>query len=586
MTPPTFLIIRTIAGALLILGATAYADPLLSSWYTANSTKYASIYESTSAEASKTVNTSWSGQTYPTYAGVHEIDYSSSWVYIKNTGMPGQVIGPWSNPNLPKNQGSNTTVYRFPRTPVVVSGTTGKTLTGMGAIGFFVDGMAIYNTSDGFSYDNSKGEDASPNAGIGSGDGIWNRDAWVLEFSSFDSSYAHNPQSGQYHSHANPIATRYYVGDNVNYNSATNTYSENTSTTTFTHSPIIGWMSDGLPLYGPYGYDGGGTGATGTAAISGGGAVTSVTVTSGGTMFETAPLVKFSGGGGSGAAATATISGSGGSVTAVTVTSGGSGYTSAPTVTIGGVRRMVSGYVLRTGSYGTTNLASTGRTTLPAWAAAAEGISATLTTSQYGPTLTASTGSGPTATTYGIGHYAEDYDYLGDHGYTQGSIYNGAVLYDLNKYNARYCATPDYPNGTWAYFDCLKSDGTSPNYPYNSGCWFMGTPNGGSVSTSVQTADTPQTQYFKGALATTETWQSSPVGVSGSNVTLTWNAVQGAIYTISASTDLVHYSNLSPTLTATSNIGFVTDTGAAASNTKRFYEVLRTGTSTWDSTGY
>ena len=77
MTPPTFLIIRTIVGALLILGATAYADPLLSSWYTANSTKYASIYESTSAEASKTVNTAWSGQTYPTYAGVHEIDYSS-----------------------------------------------------------------------------------------------------------------------------------------------------------------------------------------------------------------------------------------------------------------------------------------------------------------------------------------------------------------------------------------------------------------------------------------------------------------------------------------------------------------------------
>ncbi len=141
MTPPTFSIIRTIAGALLILAAPAYADPLLSSWYTANSTKYASIYESTSAEASKTVNTSWSGQTYPTYAGVHEIDYSSSWVYIKNTGMPGQVIGPWSNPNLPKNQGSNTTVYRFPRTPVVVSGTTGKTLTGMGAIGFFVDGI-------------------------------------------------------------------------------------------------------------------------------------------------------------------------------------------------------------------------------------------------------------------------------------------------------------------------------------------------------------------------------------------------------------------------------------------------------------
>ena len=33
-----------------------------------------------------------------------------------------------------------------------------------------------------------------------------------------------------------------------------------------------------------------------------------------------------------------------------------------------GVRRMVSGFVLRNGSFGTTNLATTGRTTLPAWA--------------------------------------------------------------------------------------------------------------------------------------------------------------------------------------------------------------------------
>ncbi len=345
-------------------------------------------------------------------------------------------------------------------------------------------------------------------------------------------------------------------------------------------------MSDGLPLYGPYGYDGGGDGAAGTAAINGGGAVSSVTVTSGGTMFETAPMVTFSGGGGSGAAATATISGSGGSVTAVTVTSGGSGYTSVPTVAIGGVRRMITGYILRTGSYGTTNLASTGRTTLPAWAAAAEGKSATLTSGEYGPALTATTGSGPNETTYGIGHYAEDYDYLGDHGYTQGALYSGAVLFDLNKYNARYCATPDYPNGTWAYFECLKSDGTSPAYPYNSGRWFMGTPNGGSVSTSVQAADTPQTQYFKGALATTETWNSSPVSVSGGNVTLTWSAVQGAIYTVSASTDLVNYSNISPTVTAANTAAAATDTGGAASNTKRFYQVLRTGTSAWDSTGF
>ena len=559
----------------IILAAQAHADPLLSSWYTANSTKYARIYASTSAEANGLASTTWTGQTLPTYAGVHEIDYSPSWVYIKNTGLPGQVMGPWSNPNLPANQGSTTPVYRFPRSPSVVSGTTNKTLTSMGAIGFFVDGMAIYNTSDGYSYSHSHVEDASPVAGIGNGDGIWNRDAWVLEFSSFDSSLAHNPPNGQYHSHANPIATRYFVGDNVNYYSASDTYAEDTSTTTFTHSPIIGWLSDGLPLYGPYAYDGGGYGATGEAGISAG-QLSSVTVIDGGTMFQTAPMVTFSGGGGSGAVATATISGTNGSVISVTVTSGGSGYTSAPAVSIGGVRRMISGYVLRTGSYGTTNIASTGRTTLPAWAAAAQSRSATLSSTQYGPATT----------TYGLGHYAEDYDYLGDHSYNQGAMYSGAVLYDLNKYNARYCATPDYPNGTWAYFECLKSDGTSPAYPYNTGRWYMGTPSGGSTTTSVQAADTPQTQYFKGALAAADAWSSSPVTVSGGNVTLTWNGVQGAVYTVTTSTNLVSYSNLSPTITATDNVIVTTNMGDALTYPKRFYKVLRTGTSSYDSTGY
>lgn len=60
-------------------------------------------------------------------------------------------------------------------------------------------------------------------------------------------------------------------------------------------------------------------------------AVSSITVTRGGT-YSTAPTVTISGGGGTGAAATATVSG--GTVTAISVTAGGSGYSSAPTVTL------------------------------------------------------------------------------------------------------------------------------------------------------------------------------------------------------------------------------------------------------------
>ena len=63
--------------------------------------------------------------------------------------------------------------------------------------------------------------------------------------------------------------------------------------------------------------------------------VSGVYVSDGGSSYETAPTVSFSGGGGTGAAATAKI-GTTGTVTEIVLTDRGSGYTSAPTVTISG----------------------------------------------------------------------------------------------------------------------------------------------------------------------------------------------------------------------------------------------------------
>src|SRR5262249_27400284 len=140
---------RLIAGALL--GATtAQADPLITSWFTANSGKYARVYTNTTARSQGVSSTTWSsamatGQTSPTYAGVHEIDYSTSWVYIRNTGLASFVMGPWSNPNLPANQGTSTSTYRFPRNVAGQTNYTGSNitarLTGMGVIGYLVDGV-------------------------------------------------------------------------------------------------------------------------------------------------------------------------------------------------------------------------------------------------------------------------------------------------------------------------------------------------------------------------------------------------------------------------------------------------------------
>lgn len=561
---------RHILFSLLAGLAAAKADPLQTSWLTSTSGKYARIYTSTANRTSGASVTTWSGtisQSTPAYAGVNEVNYSPSWVYIRTSGLGAHVMGPWTNPNLPKNQAL---VWRFPRSAagaVTVAGQS--TLTGMGQIGFTIDGVAVYNTSDGYSYSNADGADKAPPSTT-FGDGIWNRDAFPNEALSFDYALAHNQPSGEYHYHVNPIATRYLLGDNVNYDSSTKNYSENTSATTFKHSPILGWMNDGLPLYGPYGYDGGSTGATATTALSGN-AVSAVNVITGGSLYQSTPQVTFSGGGGSGATATAVISG--GVVTGITLTTGGSGYTSAPTVVIGGVRRMVSGYQFRDGSNNTTNLTTTGRTTYPAWAALAKGSSATLTPTQYGPAVN---------TSYPLGHFVEDYDYLGDLGYTQSSRSNsGGVFFDLNKYNVRFCVTPDFPNGTWAYFTATKVDGTS-FYPYNVGRWYYGNPTGGSSTATAMNADTPLTNQFLGG-ANTALKIKTP-DVSNGTVTLTWSSVEGGTYAVDASANQSSWTSKATGIVATDTSKSSSYTALGSSGTE-YGRVSRTALATYDATG-
>lgn len=220
----------------------------------------------------------------------------------------------------------------------------------------------------------------------GGGDGIWRRNAVYAEAMTFDPCNAHQPQSGEYHYHDDPVCLRYQLGDNItsaNSGSATAAYSETTGT--HTHSPILGWSYDGYPVYGPYGY------STATNASS-------------------------------------------------------------------GVRRMVSSFSLR-------NI--TTRTTLPQWAADAQGMSTTLTSSQYGPAV---------SSTYPLGRYVEDYDYTAGSG-------------DLDQYNGRYCVTPEFPNGTYAYFVTIDSTG-APAFPYYLSAQFYGTVAGGSVSSVTESTTT------------------------------------------------------------------------------------------------
>ena len=483
----------------LILPSFLKAEPIQSSWLTHLSGQYARVYPTTTEETANLPSTTWdhptgTDQLAPTYAGVSEVSTTATDLYIRTSGLAFHVMGPWylneGKTNLFPNYPSNIAqTARFPLVPQVAN--TPKTPTGGGAIGYFVDGVAMFDSRDAFSYINSQARDAGPPDGANRGDGIWNRDAYVNEAVTFDAANAH--QAGAtHHYHANPAGLRYLLVDSVNYDAPSNTYTENPNGV---HSPILAWTFDGFPLYGPYGYSD--------------------------------PLDPGS-----------------------------------------GIRRMISGYQKRDGSNGSTNLTTTGRTTIPQWIIRNETGRPQLTNaSQYGPAVNA---------TYTLGHYLEDHDYKGDRGLTLG------IDFDLNEYNVRWCVTPEFPSGTWAYFSCIAADGT-PVFPYNIGRYYFGIPSGGNVNT----LPANRTILFEGGPEAQVKMENPTVDSSNGDITISWSGPEGGTYVIDRSSDLENWKlhNDGATNNAGS-FGSDPDEGRALIESRQFYRSRLAALSPFDDSGF
>ena len=78
---------------------------------------------------------------------------------------------------------------------------------------------------------------------------------------------------------------------------------------------------------------------------------------------------------------------------------------------------------------------------------------------------------GPTNEQYEIGTFIQDYEYRHKSG-------------SLDENNGRFCVTPDFPNGTYAYFLTIKSDQT-PVFPYIVGENFYSLPVDSNYNTNL-----------------------------------------------------------------------------------------------------
>lgn len=232
-----------------------------------------------------------------------------------------------------------------------------------------------------------------------------------------------------------------------------------------------------------------------------------------------------------------------------------------------GVRRMVSGFVPRDGNFGTTNLNTAGRTTLPQWAIrAGHGVS---------PANDAATGPAVSAA-FPIGWYLQDFDYLGDLGYFQGTHF------DLDDSNGRLCVTPEFPSGTYAYFVSIDEN-FQPAYPYIIGRQYYGVKQGGNWAAAstigFNAVEEPNITTYTGGPDAALNMNS--MTVANGDVVLRWDSAEGGRYIIDSSADLSDWTT-TPPVNATGAPFQTQRTVPAASPIRSFHRIRQNGVATYD----
>jgi hypothetical protein len=103
-----------------------------------------------------------------------------------------------------------------------------------------------------------------------------------------------------------------------------------------------------------------------------------------------------------------------------------------------------------------------------------------ITTRTTSPTGAAVTAGPPVSTTYQLGYFREDYEYIPT---------SAATPDYLDEHNGRFCVTPEYPNGIYCYFTTVDANWNSA-YPYAVGPTFYGIKTAAKVTSITETVTT------------------------------------------------------------------------------------------------
>jgi len=137
--------------------------------------------------------------------------------------------------------------------------------------------------------------------------------------------------------------------------------------------------------------------------------------------------------------------------------------------------------------------------------------------SSYRTAVTEKIGRGYTYDEYPAGSFVEDHNYV-----------DVNLPEYLDEYNGRYCVTPEYPNGTYAYFLTFEDgDLNTPSYPYIFGPKTKQTREAGGDAFYINIASSPNIAYILGG-------QDRNGALSGNNATINISVGDTIVLTVEA----------------------------------------------------
>jgi hypothetical protein len=148
---------------------------------------------------------------------VESVNYDSSTVYIKTSGVP-SYYNFTTNTNVNAASDLKET-FKITRNPQKNTGTPSSALGG-GQYGLAKDGTLVFNGEDARTYQNQN---------------VWHQLAYYFEGKDLDSTLGHSTPSNAYHHHTLDLALQ-------------------DTTKEMVHSPIQGFAFDGYPIYGPFAF--------------------------------------------------------------------------------------------------------------------------------------------------------------------------------------------------------------------------------------------------------------------------------------------------------------------------------------------